>query len=83
MSTSNISFKVQDLLDKINDIDQDIRFMSFNDLNAILTDPDNFEVFMTQTSLTTVVSNAIVAKLSDNISEVQNQAAKWYVVFFR
>lgn len=76
-SSSTVSYKVQDLLDKINDIDQDIRFMSFNDLNSLLSDPENIPVFQSQVPLTTAVANGIVAKLSDNISEVQNQAAKW------
>lgn len=76
-SSSTVSYKVQDLLDKINDIDQDIRFMSFNDLNSLLSDPENILVFQSQVPLTTAVANGIVAKLSDNISEVQNQAAKW------
>lgn len=75
--SSNVSYKVQDLLDKINDIDQDIRFMSFNDLNAILSDPENQVVFQSQVPLTTAVAKGIINKLSDNISEVQNQAAKW------
>lgn len=76
-STSNVAYKVQDLLDKINDIDQDIRFMSFNDLNSLLSDSENLSVFQGQTPLTTAVANGIVGKLNDNISEVQNQAAKW------
>lgn len=76
-ASSSISYKVQDLLDKINDIDQDIRFMSFNDLNALLSDPENQHQFATNPPLTTAVAYGIIARLNDNISEVQNQAVKW------
>lgn len=74
---STVSYKVQDLLDKINDIDQDVRFMSFNDLNALLSEEENQQVFATNPSLTSAVATGIIARLNDNISEVQNQAVKW------
>ncbi|KAF5093218.1 hypothetical protein D0Z00_004180 [Geotrichum galactomycetum] len=75
-SSSDVLYRIQNILEKIDDIDQDIRFMSFNDLNTFLSDPEFITVFRTQASLTTKVANGIVMRLNDNISEVQNQAIK-------
>lgn len=78
-NSSDIIYKIRDILEKINDIDQDIRFMSFNDLSTYLSNPEFTPVFQTQAPLTTNIANGIVTRLNDNISEVQNQAIKWYV----
>ncbi|ANB13680.1 hypothetical protein AWJ20_4623 [Sugiyamaella lignohabitans] len=71
------SYVIQASLDKLQDIDPDLRFMGFSDLNNEITNPDNAGLFSADVQLTRNVINAILSKLEDPITEVQNQAMKW------
>lgn len=73
------AYSIRQLLDNLNSLDADIRFMSFNDLNSILSKESTDTRTILTTDVLESISEAILPKLDDPITEVQNQAVKWYV----
>lgn len=53
--------------------------MGFSDLTAWLADPNYRTLFETDRTLTSTIAKVSLEKLDDPISEIQNQAIKWYV----
>lgn len=69
------SLAVWKLVEKLNNIDSDIRFMSLKDLEVALADPDVINSLKSEGPEKLV--EKILLRLADNISEVQNEAVKW------
>lgn len=69
--------QLADLLEKFNNIDSDIRFMALKDLQTLLSHPENLKAIKLDVSIVHVVTK-VLQRLADNISEVQNEAVKWY-----
>jgi hypothetical protein len=53
--------------------------MGFSDLIAWLSDVNSKSIFETDSVLTSTIAKVSLEKLDDPISEIQNQAIKWYV----
>lgn len=67
---------VAQVLSKLNDQDPDLRFMSLNDLHAILTATS--QLANNDYNTASRVVDGIVKSLRDPNVEVQNVAIKWY-----
>lgn len=64
------------LLSKLDDPDADLRFMSLNDLFAILNNQSS--TFLTgDLRSATKLADGLLKALDDQHGEVQNQALKW------
>lgn len=70
--------QITELLEKFDNIDSDIRFMALKDLQAFIVRPENVKTIKSDNSIVLIV-NKVLLRLADNISEVQNEAVKWYV----
>ena len=70
---------VKVLLQKIDDTDPDIRYMTLNDLHSILKNAS--PLFMSSEQRIEEESiEKTLRKLDDQNGDVQNQAIKWYVL---
>lgn len=59
--------------------DQDFRYMGLNDLLLeIKNDPQNF---LGDEAMETKVLTQVLTLVQDKISEVKNQAVKWYALY--
>lgn len=67
---------VMQVLGKISDPDPDLRFMSLNDLNAILLASPT-AVTNNDYNTTTKIVEALLKSFRDHNAEVQNAAIKW------
>ena len=67
---------ITQLLGKLADPDPDLRFMSLNDLNQILTGQKS-EFLRTDYNTASRIADAVIKTLDDQIGEVQNLAVKW------
>ena len=76
--TSSV-YSIQHSLEKLDSLDSDLRFMGFSDLNAAIVNPETAKTLTADIQLTMEIVRKILEKLDDPISEVQNQAVKWYV----
>lgn len=66
------------LLVKLSDPDPDIRYMSLNDLLAILQSPSS-AYLSHDVSSSTRLADGLLKALDDQHGDVQNQALKWCV----
>ena len=64
------------LLAKLSEHDSDLRFMSLNDLNQILTGQKS-EFLRTDYNTASRITDAVINALDDQNGEVQNMAVKW------
>lgn len=69
---------VKVLLQKIDDADPDIRYMTLNDLFSILRNASPLFMSSDQRVEEETVEKTL-RKLDDQNGDVQNQAIKWYV----
>lgn len=69
---------VKVLLQKIDDADPDIRYMTLNDLFSILKNASPLFMSSDQRVEEETVEKTL-RKLDDQNGDVQNQAIKWYV----
>lgn len=66
------------LLGRLDDPDADLRYMSLNDIYAILTSPQS--AFISNDSrLAQSLSEGLLKSLDDQHGDVQNQGLKWLV----
>ncbi|CCH44180.1 Cullin-associated NEDD8-dissociated protein 1 [Wickerhamomyces ciferrii] len=68
--------KLKQVLDKVKDVDPDLRFMALNDLNKLLRDHNL--IISTVNSYSSKIMNILLDSLSDSNSDVQNQALKCF-----
>ena len=69
---------ISQLLNKLNDVDPDLRFMSLNDLNQILTGQKS-DFLRTDYNTSSKIADSVIRALDDQNGEVQNLAVKWSV----
>lgn len=74
--SSNTSVSVSSLLEKLEAIDADIRFMALSDLQSLLTNPAVVKQAENDNMVTGPICRAVVDKLDDPVSDVQSQAVK-------
>lgn len=67
---------ISQLLNKLNDVDPDLRFMSLNDLNQILTGQKS-DFLRTDYNTSSKIADSVIRALDDQNGEVQNLAVKW------
>lgn len=72
-----MSTTLQELISKLSDVDPDLRFMALKDLQTISSNPESRDLY--SDSSVTQIATKVLRRLGDNISEVQNEAIKWYV----
>lgn len=70
---------VAQVLSKLSDQDPDLRFMSLNDLHAILS-ASSVALMNNDYNTATRVVEGILKSLRDQNAEVQNVAIKWYCI---
>ena len=69
-----------DVYSQMGSPDQDFRYMGLNDLLLeIKNDPNSF---LGDEPMETKVLTQVLTLVQDKISEVKNQAVKWYVFFY-
>lgn len=73
---SNPLYAIHASVEKLQSTDSDLRFMAFSDLHSILCDKST-ESIGKDRHLINTVCDAVLDKLNDPITEVQNQAVKW------
>lgn len=81
MDRQTVNHNLHGLLSKLSDPDPDMRYMSLNDLLAILTNPNSSYLSYDKSSSTQLVDGLLKA-LDDQHGDVQNQALKWSVRSF-
>lgn len=67
---------LSDLVSKLSDVDPDLRFMALKDLQDLLSGSDSRELYADASVMQ--IATKVLTRLGDNISEVQNEAIKWY-----
>lgn len=67
---------LSDLASKLSDVDPDLRFMALKDLQDLLSGSDSRELYVDASVMQ--IATKVLTRLGDNISEVQNEAIKWY-----
>ncbi|QNP97970.1 YALIA101S06e07976g1_1 [Yarrowia lipolytica] len=77
------SLFIREQLEKIQSFDADLRFMALSDMSSVVSGPDFVSVVATDSRLVDRMLTAVIEKLNDPISEVQNQSVRCLEVLIR
>ncbi|KAG5359213.1 Cullin-associated NEDD8-dissociated protein 1, C-terminal part [Yarrowia sp. C11] len=77
------SLFIREQLEKIQSFDADLRFMALSDMSSVVSGPDFGAVVATDPRLVDRMLAAVIDKLHDPISEVQNQSVRCLEVLIR
>lgn len=77
------SLFIREQLEKIQSFDADLRFMALSDMSSVVSGPDFVSVVATDSRLVDRMLTAVMDKLNDPISEVQNQSVRCLEVLIR
>ncbi|KAG5356123.1 Cullin-associated NEDD8-dissociated protein 1 [Yarrowia sp. B02] len=77
------SLFIREQLEKIQSFDADLRFMALSDMSSVVSGPDFGSVVATDPRLVDRMLTAVLDKLNDPISEVQNQSVRCLEVLIR